>query len=82
MPFRGLLPFAEQHANVFFGRDAEIAAFLERMLTVLQRLDREALEATVREPVEAAGYRYEDPELVGDLVASVFNEPAGLLRRQ
>ena len=30
-PFRGLLPFGEQHANLFFGRDAEIAVFLERL---------------------------------------------------
>lgn len=30
-PFRGLLPFAERHASVFFGRDAEIAALLERL---------------------------------------------------
>lgn len=30
-PFRGLMPFNEQHAALFFGRDAEIAAFLERL---------------------------------------------------
>ncbi|MBN2359541.1 MAG: protein kinase [Deltaproteobacteria bacterium] len=30
-PFRGLLPFGEQHADLFYGRDAEIAAFLERL---------------------------------------------------
>jgi len=30
-PFRGLLPFSERHARFFFGRDAELAAFLERM---------------------------------------------------
>ncbi len=30
-PFRGLQPFTERHAHVFFGRDAEIAAFLERV---------------------------------------------------
>ena len=29
-PFRGLLPFTEQHADLFFGRDAEIELFLER----------------------------------------------------
>ncbi|MFH0901363.1 MAG: serine/threonine-protein kinase, partial [Pseudomonadota bacterium] len=28
-PFRGLFPFAERHSDVFFGRDAEVAAFLE-----------------------------------------------------
>ena len=30
-PFRGLLPFTEEHAELFFGRDAEIAQFLERL---------------------------------------------------
>ncbi len=30
-PFRGLLPFGEQHADFFFGRDAEVAAALERL---------------------------------------------------
>jgi WD40 repeat protein len=29
-PFRGLLPFTERHSGLFFGRDGEIAAFLER----------------------------------------------------
>ncbi len=30
-PFRGLLPFTERQASMFFGRDAEVAAFLERL---------------------------------------------------
>ena len=30
-PFPGLLPFSERHGAFFFGRDAEIAAFLERL---------------------------------------------------
>jgi len=30
-PFRGLLPFRERHAAWFFGRDREIAAFVERL---------------------------------------------------
>ncbi len=30
-PFRGLLPFTEHHYRQFFGRDAEITAFVERM---------------------------------------------------
>jgi len=30
-PFRGLLPFGERHADFFFGRDAEVAALLERL---------------------------------------------------
>jgi WD40 repeat protein/serine/threonine protein kinase len=32
-PFRGLLPFDERHGDQFFGRDDEIAAFVERMRT-------------------------------------------------
>ena len=28
-PFRGLLPFTEEHAGAFVGREAEVAAFLE-----------------------------------------------------
>jgi WD40 repeat protein/tRNA A-37 threonylcarbamoyl transferase component Bud32 len=30
-PFRGLLPFHEHHAEFFFGREAEVAAFVERL---------------------------------------------------
>jgi len=30
-PYRGLLPFSERHAHLFFGREAEIDAFLERI---------------------------------------------------
>jgi WD40 repeat protein/serine/threonine protein kinase len=30
-PFRGLLPFTEEHSELFFGRESEIATFLERM---------------------------------------------------
>ncbi len=30
-PFRGLLAFTEREADAFFGRDAEISAFLERL---------------------------------------------------
>jgi len=30
-PFRGLLPFTERQADFFFGREGEIAAFLERL---------------------------------------------------
>ena len=30
-PFRGLLPFAERHANVFFGRDTELTEAVERL---------------------------------------------------
>ena len=30
-PFRGLLPFEEQHAALFFGRDKEIREVAERL---------------------------------------------------
>jgi WD40 repeat protein/serine/threonine protein kinase len=30
-PFRGLLPFTERHTDLFFGRDDEIGAFIERL---------------------------------------------------
>ncbi|MCU0665439.1 MAG: serine/threonine-protein kinase, partial [Myxococcota bacterium] len=30
-PFRGLLPFTEAQAGLFFGRDEEVAAFVERL---------------------------------------------------
>jgi serine/threonine protein kinase len=32
-PFRGLLPFDERHSALFFGRDAEVATFVERLRT-------------------------------------------------
>ena len=30
-PFRGLLPFTEEHASLFFGREPEVTAFVERL---------------------------------------------------
>ena len=33
-PFQGLMPFTEERANVFFGRDDEVAAFVERLRTI------------------------------------------------
>jgi len=33
-PFRGLLPFNEVHRHMFFGRDSEIGAFVERLRDV------------------------------------------------
>ena len=30
-PFRGLFPFSERHADMFFGRDDEIASCIERL---------------------------------------------------
>jgi WD40 repeat protein len=32
-PFRGLSPFTERHADLFFGREREVTAFVERMRT-------------------------------------------------
>jgi len=32
-PFRGLLPFGEQHRQFFFGRDGEVSEFVERLRT-------------------------------------------------
>ena len=32
-PFRGLLPFGERHAALYFGRKSEVASFLERLRT-------------------------------------------------
>lgn len=32
-PFRGLRPFTERHASLFFGRNADIGAFVERLRT-------------------------------------------------
>jgi len=36
-PYRGLLPFLQEHADRFFGRDAEIEGLLERLLAKGQR---------------------------------------------
>jgi len=33
-PFRGLQAFGERHADLFYGREAEVAAFLERLRSV------------------------------------------------
>jgi len=33
-PFRGLLPFDERHSRLFFGREAEVEAFVERLRRV------------------------------------------------
>ncbi len=30
-PFRGLMPFSERHADLFFGREDDVAGFLERL---------------------------------------------------
>ena len=33
-PFRGLLPFDERHGDLFFGRESEVGAFVERLREV------------------------------------------------
>lgn len=47
-------------------------------VTVVQSLGQAALEDVLRRPVEAVGYRWEDPELVREMAASVAGEPASL----
>jgi len=34
-PYRGLLPFESQHARFFFGREADVAALVERLRTLM-----------------------------------------------
>ncbi|MBI4703325.1 MAG: protein kinase [Deltaproteobacteria bacterium] len=64
----------------FLGRLAVSAEAREALshVTVVQRLDRAALEQTLLRPLAATGYRFEDPALAADMVASVAGEPAGL----
>ena len=32
-PFRGLVPFEEEHSSLYFGREAEVSSFVERLRT-------------------------------------------------
>ncbi|MFH0899089.1 MAG: protein kinase, partial [Pseudomonadota bacterium] len=64
----------------FLGRLAEsgeIEAAL-RQVTVLRRPGPEALREILEKPVEAMGYRYEDGELVEEMIRAVQGEPASL----
>jgi len=64
----------------FLGRLAigqEAREALSRV-TVLRSPAQAALEEILTRPVEAAGYRYDDPELVGEMLAEVRGEPACL----
>lgn len=45
---------------------------------VLQRPEREALVEMLVRPIEAAGYRIDEPLLVTEMVSAVEEEPAGL----
>lgn len=47
-------------------------------LVVIQRPGRDALERIVRRPIEARGYRFEDPAMVGEMVDAVADSPACL----
>lgn len=47
-------------------------------MTVLQSLDGRALQRVLVAPVEAMGYRYEDPTLVDRMSAAVLGEPGSL----
>ena len=64
----------------FLGRLAIGAEAREALshVTVLRSPVQAALEEILTRPVEAAGYRYDDPELVGEMLAEVRGEPACL----
>ncbi len=64
----------------FLDRLAEASTSREGLpnVTVLQRPDAESLEEILTRPLQAVGYRYEDPDLVREMVASVGAEPACL----
>jgi WD40 repeat protein/serine/threonine protein kinase len=47
-------------------------------ITVIQPLDRGTLEQALTRPVEALGFRFEDPDLPARMVAAVEGEPASL----
>jgi WD40 repeat protein len=75
-PVRVVLTLRED----FLGRVAEAPEVREALsrVFVMRSPGREALEEILRRPAEAAGYAYEDPALVGEMVASVQGEPACL----
>jgi WD40 repeat protein/serine/threonine protein kinase len=64
----------------FLGRIVTSPAVREVLaqLTVIQPLDSAALKEVLRLPVQAAGYRYEEPEMVDEMVEAVFGEPSCL----
>ncbi len=64
----------------FLGRIVVGPAVREALthVTVVQRLEAEALEAIVTGPLKAVGYQLDDPALADDMVAAVVGEPAGL----
>jgi len=64
----------------FLGRLAEHPAAREVLghVMVLRSPGSGALREILEAPVEAAGYSYDDPRLVGDMIAAVDGEPAAL----
>ncbi len=64
----------------FLGRLAmgEASRQILSRVTVLRTPDREALEEILTRPVAAMGYRYDDPNLVQEMVAEVRGEAAAL----
>ena len=64
----------------FLGRLAEGRQVLDTLApaTVLRRPDAQALHEIVTEPLSAAGYAFEDPELAESIVRAVEGERAGL----
>ncbi len=58
----------------FLGRAAQTGAVVRealRYVTLLHHPDRETLEQVLRAPMAAVGYRYDDPQLVDDMVTEV-----------
>jgi WD40 repeat protein len=75
-PVRVIFTLRDDH----LGRLAEGAQVREALsrLTLIRSPGSEALEQILARPLEAVGYRYEDPELCREMVASVKDEPAPL----
>ncbi|MFH0901184.1 MAG: protein kinase [Pseudomonadota bacterium] len=64
----------------FLGRvmaGVDVGGMLDRVM-VLRQPGREMLAEMLGRPIELAGYRYEDPGLLHEMVASVEGEPACL----
>ncbi len=64
----------------FFGRLAETPAARAVLghVTVLTKPGPDALEQTLEQPLTSAGYTWEDPELIHEMVRDVCHEAAAL----
>jgi WD40 repeat protein/serine/threonine protein kinase len=64
----------------FLVRLAEGAEIREALshVTVIGNPEPAALEETITGPLEAVGYRFDDPDLVNEMVSAVQGEPAAL----